>query len=365
MGEINCCKKSGDIDDEKELIASQIEPIENPISDDMINLNDNFKSIPRRNQNEHLDKLKTLIQKNILTETNEEVTLEEMNNDDFENEIEKNKSIQRILKSKENELEEILYNDDDILFQSPPLKFTNQKGEIEYYSGTYDKTGNLCGKGVLIGKDGIVYKGTFKNGLFDGKGILINKNGNYYFGDWKNGECEGKGQIIVNDTILYEGNFKNNEKNGEGIENFEDGSVYKGNYVNNKKNGYGKYIYPDSSYYEGNFKNDLFNGEGEFKWKDGRKYKGNFKNGLMDGNGINYWDDGTIYEGNYYNNIKQGQGTYLWNNGNKLYCNFINNEPHGDVYFVIGDNKYNAKFRYGKMISNKIDSERTTNRTEN
>lgn len=85
----------------------------------------------------------------------------------------------------------------------------------------------------------------------------------------------------------------------------------------------------------------------------------------MDGNGINYWDDGTIYEGNYYNNIKQGQGTYLWNNGNKLYGNFINNEPHGDVYFVIGDNKYNAKFRYGKMISNKIDSERTTNRTEN
>ena len=365
MGEINCCKKSNDKGDEKELIASQIEQLQNPKSDEMINLNDNFKLIPRTHHNQNLDQLKNLIKKNILLESKEEINLEEINNDEFEEEIEKNQTINRILKSKENELEEILYNDDDILFQSPPLKFTNQKGEIEYYSGTYDKTGNLCGKGVLIGKDGIVYKGTFKNGLFDGKGILINKNGNYYFGDWKNGQCEGKGQIIVNDTILYEGNFKNNEKNGEGIENFEDGSVYKGNYVNNKKNGYGKYIYPDSSYYEGNFKNDLFNGEGEFKWKDGRKYKGNFKNGLMDGNGINYWDDGTIYEGNYYNNIKQGQGTYLWNNGNKLYGNFINNEPHGDVYFVIGDNKYNAKFRYGKMISNKIDSERTTNRTEN
>ena len=111
-----------------------------------------------------------------------------------EKEIEKNKKANEILLNNQNELNLIKYEGEDILFQSPPLKFQNKNNEIEYYSGTFDNKGNFCGIGTLITKDKNIYNGSFKNGLFDGKGIFVNENGNYYFGDWKNGKIEGKGR---------------------------------------------------------------------------------------------------------------------------------------------------------------------------
>jgi hypothetical protein len=327
-------------------------------------LNINFKSAPRKKPEEEINKLHDILRNKLSSDPNNKIELEEMKLDEFEKEIEKNKKANEILLNNQNELNLIKYEGEDILFQSPPLKFQNKNNEIEYYSGTFDNKGNFCGIGTLITKDKNIYNGSFKNGLFDGKGIFVNENGNYYFGDWKNGKIEGKGKTILNNKILYEGDYINNEKNGFGKENYDDGSYYEGNFENNEKKGFGKYTFKDGSYYEGNFENNLYNGKGEFHWNDGRIYKGNFNNGLINGKGNFIWKDGSNYEGNYLNGIKQGQGVYSWTDGKKYIGNFINNEPHGNGLITIGDKQFNSKFRYGKFISN-LDSQNSTNRTEN
>ena len=363
MGQ-NCCKIKQDDNDSKEFYPKE-EQIKYETFGDTFKTETNFKSIPRVMQEEDVNKLINIIKQNLYLELNEEIKIEEISPEDFDKEIEKNKLIERILNTNKYELDNIFYEGDEKVYKINPIKYSNKKGEIEYYLGTYDKKGNLCGKGIFISKEGNLYNGTFDKGLFNGKGILIDINGNYYLGDWKDGKCEGKGQIIYNDKILYEGDFMNNEKNGNGIEHFEDDSIYKGQFLNGEKSGFGKYIFSDGSFYEGEFKNNLFNGNGFFKWSDGRYYKGDFSNGLINGKGVNFWNDGSNYNGNYFHNVKQGEGVYSWKNGNKFIGNFVNNEPHGDGCFAVGDNKYNVKFNYGKIVyGNKIDSESTTNRTD-
>ena len=317
MGQ-NCCKIKQDDNDSKEFYPKE-EQIKYETFEDTFKTETNFKSIPRVIQEEDINKLINIIKQNLYLELNEEIKIEEISPEDFDKEIGKNKLIERILNTNKYELDNIFYEGDEKVYKINPLKYSNKKGEIEYYLGTYDKKGNLCGKGIFISKEGNLYNGTFDKGLFNGKGILIDINGNYYLGDWKDGKCEGKGQIIYNDKILYEGEFKNN----------------------------------------------LFNGNGFFKWSDGRYYKGDFSNGLINGKGVNFWNDGSNYNGNYFHNVKQGEGVYSWKNGNKFIGNFVNNEPHGDGCFVVGDNKYNVKFNYGKIVyGNKFDSESTTNRTD-
>ena len=41
--------------------------------------------------------------------------------------------------------------------------------------------------------NGNIYKGEFKNGLYDGKGIYYKNDGNRYEGDFKNNSFEGRG----------------------------------------------------------------------------------------------------------------------------------------------------------------------------
>ena len=72
----------------------------------------------------------------------------------------------------------------------------------------------------------------------------------------------------------------------------------------------------------------------------------------MEGKGEYTWIDGSVYNGNYINNCKNGFGVITWPNGKKFYGNFVNNEPHGDGAYICDNNeKYNIKYRYGKMIS--------------
>ena len=350
----NCCKPKiiieNSLNDDKYIEEDfKYETFDDMIKENKMNLKSKAKG--RRIFQEDIPNLKETIQKKISNETNNEILIEEMTEADFNSELSKHQKSESILKENNEELEKIK-NDENELYIMPPLKFSNSKGTTEYYSGTFNKEGNFNGKVTLISKDGNIYKGTFKNGIFEGKGIFIQKNGNYYFGDWKNGKCEGEGKLIINDLIEYNGEFKNNKKNGNGIEKYKDGSFYNGDFINNEKDGFGKFNYSDGSFYNGQFKNSLFNGEGEFNWNDGRNYKGSFKNGIMEGKGEYTWIDGSVYNGTYINNCKNGFGVITWPNGKKFYGNFVNNEPHGDGAFICDNNeKYNIKYRFGKIIS--------------
>ena len=350
----NCCKPKiiieNSLNDDKYIEEDfKYETFDDMIKENKMNLKSKAKG--RRIFQEDIPNLKETIQKKISNETNNEILIEEMTEADFNSELSKHQKSESILNENNEELEKIK-NDENELYIMPPLKFSNSKGTTEYYSGTFNKEGNFNGKGTLISKDGNIYKGTFKNGIFEGKGIFIQKNGNYYFGDWKNGKCEGEGKLIINDLIEYNGEFKNNKKNGNGIEKYKDGSFYNGDFINNEKDGFGKFNYSDGSFYNGQFKNSLFNGEGEFNWNDGRNYKGSFKNGIMEGKGEYTWIDGSVYNGTYINNCKNGFGVITWPNGKKFYGNFVNNEPHGDGAFICDNNeKYNIKYRFGKIIS--------------
>ena len=350
----NCCKPKiiieNSLNDDKYIEEDfKYETFDDMIKENKMNLKSKAKG--RRIFQEDIPNLKETIQKKISNETNNEILIEEMTEDDFNSELSKHQKSESILNENNEELEKIK-NDENELYIMPPLKFSNSKGTTEYYSGTFNKEGNFNGKGTLISKDGNIYKGTFKNGIFEGKGIFIQKNGNYYFGDWKNGKCEGEGKLIINDLIEYNGEFKNNKKNVNGIEKYKDGSFYNGDFINNEKDGFGKFNYSDGSFYNGQFKNSLFNGEGEFNWNDGRNYKGSFKNGIMEGKGEYTWIDGSVYNGTYINNCKNGFGVITWPNGKKFYGNFVNNEPHGDGAFICDNNeKYNIKYRFGKIIS--------------
>ena len=349
----NCCKPKiiieNSLNDDKYIEEDfKYETFDDMIKENKMNLKSKAKG--RRIFQEDIPNLKETIQKKISNETNNEILIEEMTEADFNSELSKHQKSESILNENNEELEKIK-NDENELYIMPPLKFSNSKGTTEYYSGTFNKEGNFNGKGTLISKDGNIYKGTFKNGIFEGKGIFIQKNGNYYFGDWKNGKCEGEGKLIINDLIEYNGEFKNNKKNGNGIEKYKDGSFYNGDFINNEKDGFGKFNYSDGSFYNGQFKNSLFNGEGEFNWNDGRNYKGSFKNGIMEGKGEYTWIDGSVYNGTYINNCKNGFGVITWPNGKKFYGNFVNNEPHGDGAFICDNEKYNIKYRFGKIIS--------------
>ena len=52
-------------------------------------------------------------------------------------------------------------------------------------------------------KNGAIYEGDWKNGLFEGKGIYYYINGDRYEGDFKNDKREGKGIYYYNSGYIY------------------------------------------------------------------------------------------------------------------------------------------------------------------
>lgn len=72
-----------------------------------------------------------------------------------------------------------------------------------------------------------------------------------YEGQWKNSKAHGKGIltkpgiVIIKDGVVYKGQFAQDRKNGEGVEEWPDGTKYIGNFYNDLKNGKGLMIWPD------------------------------------------------------------------------------------------------------------------------
>ena len=55
---------------------------------------------------------------------------------------------------------------------------------------------------------GDIYKGNFKNGIFNGKGTFTAKAGWKYEGNFVNGQPEGQGKLTTENNVVYKGKFK-------------------------------------------------------------------------------------------------------------------------------------------------------------
>ena len=73
---------------------------------------------------------------------------------------------------------------------------TLDKGAIKY-NGSLVR-GKMSGQGTL----------TFKNGMFNGQGTFTAKAGWKYEGNFVNGQPEGQGKLTTENNVVYKGKFK-------------------------------------------------------------------------------------------------------------------------------------------------------------
>ena len=129
--------------------------------------------------------------------------------------------------------------------------------------------------------DGEVYEGAFKDGLFHGKG-RHSVGGNTYEGDWVNGQRHGQGKFFYHDKMEYDGDWDNGQRKGKGYgvvqtkvakeKSFVWGNGhYFGDWDNGRMNGYGKLIRQE--------KISNKQGDKEFILEEGYFENGVFRNG--------------------------------------------------------------------------------------
>ena len=284
---------------------------------------------------------------------NDYLVLKLISNEEFNNQLKNKPVFYRIKNQLKDKLRQI--NFDESYYQNAcAFKITDVSlGEVQYYKGSFDSSGNCSGEGLWLNNYNIYY-GNFRDDAFNGEGVYMNTRGDYYFGSWENGVPNGHGIIVFNGLKVYEGEFKDGQKWGNGIEVFPDGDIYQGEFANGQREGKGKYNFAGGAYYDGGMRNSKFDGEGEFSWANGQKYKGEFNNGKMNGHGTFVWKDGSSYTGYYSNNIKQGEGEYKWNNGSVLQGNWINNKPNGNSTFIGNKFRENISYQDGTIIGSVI-----------
>ena len=84
-------------------------------------------------------------------------------------------------------------------------------------------------------ENGDVYKGSFKDNVFDGFGTLKMKSpANVYIGFWVEGLMHGQGEYTFEDGTVYTGSFENNKIQGEGKAVYSNGIIEEGSYIDNK-----------------------------------------------------------------------------------------------------------------------------------
>ena len=284
---------------------------------------------------------------------NDYLVLKPISNEEFNNQLKNKPVFYRIKNQLKAQLHQIEF-DECFYSNVSAFKVTNvSTGEIQYYKGSFDSSGNCSGEGLWLNNYNIYY-GNFRDDVFNGLGVFMNTRGDYYFGQWVNGVPHGYGFIVFNGIKAYEGQFLDGQKCGNGTEQFPGGDTYQGEFANGQREGQGKYKYAGGAMYNGGMKNSKFDGEGTFIWSNGQKYNGGFNNGKMNGHGTFTWKDGSSFSGYYTNNVKQGEGEYKWNNGSMLQGHWINNKPNGNSTYVTKGFKESLSYQEGTIIGSVI-----------
>ena len=192
------------------------------------------------------------------------------------------------------------------------------------------------GKGKWIGKEGQMYEGGWKDGLWNGEGRFISSTGDIYQGSWESGKKSGKGLMQLLCGYLYRGQWQDDLPHGLGHQREPNGDVYDGPFVLGIKEGeggefkcaatgeihtgkfeqgclmFGKVIRPkEMEEYEGWLKLGLYDGVGELRCSEG-VYNGEFVSGRRHGKGSMVYDGGmTEYQGGWKWGRQDGQGKII------------------------------------------------------
>ena len=81
------------------------------------------------------------------------------------------------------------------------------------------------------------YEGMFNSNKKEGYGEYLFNIGCIFKGNWKNDMFEGKGEFIDPNNYRYEGNFDKGRKHGYGILIYANGDEYRGEFRNDEKCG--------------------------------------------------------------------------------------------------------------------------------
>lgn len=194
-----------------------------------------------------------------------------------------------------------------------------------------DDSARLSGGAISVVSfpNGDMYKGAFKNGLFNGWGVYSFGNGDRYEGDFENDMKNGKGTFLYKNGDKFIGEFRNDMKHGQGTFYFNNGERYVGEFLNNEITGKGTMFYNNRNKYEGDFKNGLRNGNGVLTFENGDIYKGEFRDDQRTGNGSYFFTDGSKYIGGFENGRRQGKGRYVYASGEEFVGEFMDGRREG------------------------------------
>ena len=228
--------------------------------------------------------------------------------------------------------------------------------------GYFIKNSLISGR-VYLTEDSY-YEGELCQNVFNGYGKYI-KNEGEYEGQFLNGFKNGNGTLRYKNVFIYKGNFKNDLFEGKGYINFIlQKYEYFGNFNKSMFEGEGELKTPNGKYI-GCFINSQLEGEGIFSWNTHQCYKGQYRQNKKNGNGVykdkvrdveikGIWVDGQP-NGITEVLIKKIKYKVLYRKGEVIECS-INNIAHKNILIdmVIENEDYEPKvlFRFNNSSNN-------------
>ena len=166
--------------------------------------------------------------------------------------------------------------------------------------------------------ENLIYKGSWKKGLFHGYGILTYNSKTTYQGNFRFGNKHGYGEINSASGFKYAGEWDNGHQTGSAKIFYKNGDCYEGFVKSGIRSGFGE-LYEQSSqrFFKGNWENGALIGEVEIICNDW-KFIGTIKNQKGRVKGQLTYSDGSIYIGELLNFTRQGIGKFTNKSGNKI-----------------------------------------------
>ena len=235
------------------------------------------------------------------------------------------------------------------------LAFVASEKGAENYVGEME--GNVpSGYGEQYRFGECVYRGFFKNGLFEGIGESLETNQVIYRGQFQRGRYHGRGVLSLGEDEVIRGVFANGELvDGSYDTCYGDGAVrYRGPFKRGKRNGVGKeFRRTGELLYEGCFQDGEYCGLGRL-YVDGEHYvDGTFVRGKLEGEGSVYSREGRLCSvGMYREGRREGAGREFDANGYLVYEGTADENGFygkGVLYYPGSGIRYDGEFLHGKF----------------
>jgi hypothetical protein len=186
-------------------------------------------------------------------------------------------------------------------------------------------------------------------------GTEYRRDGMVYKGFFKNGMREGRGTVIYPDGYSIKGHFDDDKvvTHKKTTVHYSNGETYTGTFTESGEFLNGRYDYSDGDYYDGDWKDGKYHGYGTYRYKDGEKYVGYYVDGICHGQGTHYMTNGDKYVGEYRNGKRYGKHDYHWANGNVCYGGYYHSDgtSSGTVTCPDGSSYYGRWDKDGRPIN--------------